>query len=126
MRGGMPGTTMDPEERRLAMEAIRQLARVPGELVLALHPETVTLTQDAANVLLLTLGAGKEEILQGGVTLLGAAKWTKNGIEVDREMKMGGGVKDSFSLDDSGNLVLRREIDLMGQTVKGTLLYQRK
>ena len=117
---------MDPEERQQAMEAIRQLARVPGDLVLALQPETVTLTQDVANVLLLTLGAEKERVLQGGAVLMGTAKWTKNGIEVNRETEAGGGVKDSFSLDEAGNLVVRREIDLMGRTVKGTLLYQRK
>jgi len=39
---------------------------------------------------------------------------------------MGGGVKDKISVNEEGNLVFKREIDLMGRTVKGTLVYQRK
>jgi hypothetical protein len=117
---------MDPEEMRLSMEVLRRLAQVPGELSLALQPQTVTLAQDAANILILTLGAPKERVLQGGATLLGTAKWTKNGIEVNREMEMGGGIKDQFGLNEEGKLVLKREIDLMGRIVKGTLVYQRK
>ena len=125
-RGGMPGGGMDPEEMRRTMEALRGLARVPGEVSLSLLPETITFTADAANVLILTLGAGKEEVLQGGVILLGTAKWTKDGIEINREMEMGGGVKDKIGLNEEGDLVLKREIDLMNRTVKGTLVYQRK
>jgi hypothetical protein len=126
MRGGMPGSGMDPEEMRQSMEVIRGLAQVPGEIHLNLRPEVVTFTQDAANVLILTLGASKESVLQAGTTLLGTAKWTKDGIEINREMEMGGGVKDEISLNEEGNLVLKREIDLMGRTVKGTMVFQRK
>ncbi len=124
-RGGMTGGGMDPEEMRRSMEAIRGLARVPQGISLNLRPETVTFTQDAAGVLILTLGAGKEEVLQGGVTFLGTAKWTNNGLGINREMEMGGGVKDMISVNDQGHLVLKREVDLMGRTVKGTLVYQR-
>lgn len=116
---------MDPEEMRRAMEAMRELAQAPGEISLVLRPETVGLTENAADALSLTFGADKEEILQAGATLWGSARWTKEGIEIKREMEMRGGVKDLLDLDEEGNLVLEREIDLMGRTVKGTLLYQR-
>jgi len=91
MRGGMPGggrgggiagAGMDPEEMRRSMEAIRNMAVVPGEVSLTLRPETVTFTQNAAAVIVLTLGAEKEEILQGGVMFGATAKWAKSGIEI--------------------------------------------
>jgi len=126
MRGGMAGGEMDPEERRRSMEALRALSEVPGEISLSLRPEAITFTQAAANVLVLNLGAGKEEVLHGGLALLAEARWTKNGIEIDRETGQAGGIKDRFNLDENGNLILKREIDLMGRSVKGTLVYQRK
>ena len=86
----------------------------------------MTFTQDATTVLVLTLGAGRENILQGETTFFATAKWTKNGIEINREVEMGGGVKDEVSVNEDGNLILKQEIDLMGRNVKGTLVYQRK
>jgi hypothetical protein len=117
---------MDPEEMRRSMEAIRGMAMVPGEVSLTLRPERVTFTQDATTVLVLTLGAEKEKTFQGGATFFATAKWTKSGLDINREMEMGGGVKDKVSVNEDGNLVLKREIDLMGRNVKGTLVYQRK
>ena len=76
--------------------------------------------------IILTLGAEKEEVLQGPTTLLGTARWKKDGLEIKRELEMGGGVKDMIGVDDAGNLIVKREIDLMGRTVKGTLVYRRK
>ncbi len=124
--GGMAGGDMDPEEMRRSMEAIRNMASVPGEVSLTLRPETVTFTQNDAAALVLTLGAGKEEIRQGGVMFEASAKWTKSGLKIDREMEIGGGVEDKVSVNEEGNLVFNREINLMGRTVKGILVYQRK
>ncbi len=122
----MAGGDMDPEEMRRSMEAIRNMASVPGEVSLTLRPETVTFTQNDAAALVLTLGAGKEEIRQGGVMFEASAKWTKSGLKIDREMEIGGGVEDKVSVNEEGNLVFNREINLMGRTVKGILVYQRK
>ena len=126
MQGGMAGSQMDPEAMRAAMDLLRGMARAPTELSLTLRPETVTLAESATSITVLNLGAEKEDLFQGGAKLLGTAKWTKDGIELKREMEMGGGIKDSFSLNESGALVLRREIDLMRQSVKGDLVYVRK
>lgn len=126
VRGGMPGGNMDPEEMRRSMEAIRSLSRAPTEVSLVLKPESVTITQEAADVLVLTLGAEKERFIQGGATLMGEAKWTKKGIEISRTLDAGPGIQDKFHIDDQGNLILEREIDLMGRSVKGTLLYRKR
>jgi hypothetical protein len=88
---------MDPEEMRRSIEAIRNLARVPAEVSLTLQPETVTFAQNAGNLLILTLGAPKEMVTLGEATLLCTARWKKDGIE----------------------------INLMVQSVKGTLAYNR-
>lgn len=126
MQGGMGGSQMDPEAMRAAMDLLRGMARAPRELNLTLRPGTVTLAENAAAITVLNLGAEKEDIFQGGAKLLGTARWTKAGIEIKRELEMGGGIKDSFSLNESGSLVLRREVDMMRQSVKGELVYVRK
>ena len=123
--GGMRGG-MDPEEMRRSMEVIRGTAEVPGELFLNLRPEAVTLIEEAGNALVLTFGVTGEEIQRGGVTLLTTVKWAEKGIEIRRELRQGGAVWDQISLNENGNLVLEREIDLLGQRVTGTLVYQRK
>lgn len=126
MRGGMPGGNMDPEEMRRSMEAIRSLSRVPAEISLVLKPETVTFTQDAANLLILTFGSESERFVQGGATLLGQAKWTKTGLEISRTLDAGPGINDKLRIDEQGSLLLEREVDLMGRSIKGTLLYRKK
>jgi hypothetical protein len=126
MRGGGGGMTMDPEEMRAAMDALRQISAVPDEMVLTLQVETVTLATDAANILVLTLGANEEEIGYGPATLFGTARWKKDGLEIERETEMGSGVKDVISVDQDGKLIVKREVDLMNRNVKGTLVYQRK
>jgi hypothetical protein len=72
------------------------------------------------------LGAESERILQGGATILGKAKWTKDGLEIRRELELGPGIKDKISLNQEGKLILKREIELMGGAVKGTLVFERK
>ncbi len=124
--GGMMGGDMDPEEMMRAMEAIRSMAQPPEDVSLVLRPGSVTLTEASATVLMLTFGAERETVVQGQARLLASAKWLKKGIEIKREMERGGGVKDQFSLDEEGNLVLEREIDLMAGSVRGKLLYRRK
>jgi len=124
-RGGMRGG-MDPEEMRRSMEVIGGMAEVPGELFLILRPEAVTLIEGAGNALVLTFGVTGEEIQRGGVTLLTTAKWAEKGIEIRRELRQGGAVIDQISLNENGDIVLEREIDLLGQRVAGTLVYQRK
>jgi hypothetical protein len=126
MGGGMSGNGVDPEQMRQSMDAMRRMAQVPAEISLALQPETVALTEDSGSVLILTLGVEKERTVQGGVILLGSAKWTKDGIEIKRETEMGPGVKDKISLDETGRLIIKRDVDLMGRSVDGTLVYQRK
>lgn len=122
----MAGSGVDPEQMRATVEAMRQLAQVPAEISLALQPETVALTEDARAVLILTLGAEKDKMVQGGTLLIGSAKWTKKGIEVKRETEMGPGIKDEITLDESGRLLVKRDVNLMGRSVNGTLVYQRK
>jgi hypothetical protein len=122
----MGGMTMDPEAMRASMEALRQMSAVPEEISLFLQVETVTFATDAANILVLTLDAAKEEVLQGNATVLGTAKWKKEGLEIKRETEMGGSVKDLISVDDDGKLIVQREVDLMGRNVDGTLVFRRK
>ena len=126
MGGGMAGSGVDPEQLRATMEAMRQLAQVPAEISIALQPETVALTEDSRAVVILTLGAEKDKMVQGGTLLFGSAKWTKKGIEVKRETEMGPGIKDQITLDESGRLLVKRDVNLMGRSVNGTLVYQRK
>lgn len=126
MPGGMGGSQMDPEARRAAMEAIREMAQVPAEFSLALQPETVAITPSSGRVLLMTIGADKEKVVVAGAPVLGTARWTKNGIEIKREIEVGGGVEDELSLGENDTLVLKREVHLMGGGVKGTLVYRRK
>ena len=126
LRGGMPGEGMDREEMRRSMEAIRGLARVPAELSITLQPEMVTLAQGVGNITSLTLGAREEKLRVGEATLEATARWTQEGIEINREMEMGGGIRDRIGLDESGNLIVKREVDLMSQSEKGTLVYRRK
>ena len=126
-RGGMAGGDMDPEEMRLAMEAIQDMAQVPPEITLTLRPEEVTLVEKAGKVLRLALGGTEENILQGETTLIGTASWTKDGIEIKRELeRVGIGVRDRISVTEAGQLVLKREVELMGRSVRGTLVFQRK
>ena len=125
MRGGMPAPGMDPEEMRRSMEVIRTLSRTPAEISLALSPETVTFSRDSLGAVVLTLGADPEPMVQQGATLMGQAKWTKKGIEISRTLAPGPAIKDKLHLDEEGNLVLERKVELMGRSVEGTLLYRR-
>ena len=117
---------MDPEAGRSSLEAIRELSQVPSEFSLVLRPETVGLTPSTGAAILMTLGADKEKVFLSGATVVETAKWTKNGIEIKREIELGGGVEDHFTLDDQGNLVLKREIQFRGGAAKGILVYRRK
>ncbi len=108
------------------MDAMRRMAQVPAEIFLNLQPETVTLTEDAGTLLILTLGAEKERMIQGGTVILGSAEWRKDGLKVKRETEMGPGVTDRITVDGSGRLLLKREVELMGRSVDGTLVFQRK
>ena len=74
----------------------------------------------------MTLGADKEKAFLSGATVMETAKWTKSGIEIKREIELGGGVEDQLTLDDQGNLVLKREIQFRGGAAKGILVYRRK
>jgi hypothetical protein len=122
----MMGEEMDPEEMMRVMETIRSMAQAPAELSLILRPGSVTLNEASSNVLILGFGAEREEVSQGDVQLYASARWLKRGIEIRRDLERTGGVKDEFSLDEDGNLVLKREIDLMAGRVDGELVYRRK
>ena len=126
MAGGRGGGGMDPEAGRSAMEAIRELSQVPEEFSLALRPETVGLTPSTGAAFLMSLGAEKEKTFLSGATVMETARWTKNGIEIKREIELGGGVEDRLALDDQGNLILKREVQFRGGAAKGILVYRRK
>jgi len=121
--GGMGAETMDPEAMERMMRAMESISRTPERLSLNLQPESVTLTQDDTQVLVLVLNGEEEAIQVGDVTLAGKARWTSNGIEIHRLGQRGQGVRDRFQVNAEGNLVLKREISLMAQIVRGTLVY---
>lgn len=126
MPGGRGGSGMDPEAGRAAMEAIRELSQVPAEFSLVLRPETVGFTPTTGVAFLMTLGADRRNAFVSGATVMEEAHWTKNGIQIKREIELSGGVEDQLSLDDQGNLLLKRETQFRGGAVKGTLVYRRK
>jgi hypothetical protein len=123
--GGMTGSQMDPEAMRAAMDVLRQLSQVPEEFSLNLREDAVLLIHDGMNAFGLTLGADEAEFYQGGATILGTARWRKDGLEIKRELDMGGGVKDKIRVDETGTMIVEREIDLPRGSVKGTLVYKR-
>jgi hypothetical protein len=123
--GGMGGVNMDPETMERMIRALEGVSRTPEQISLNLRPESVTLTQNETQVLVLVLDGGEEDIQVGDVTMVGRAKWTSHGIEIDRLGQRGQGVRDRFHVNEEGNLVLKREISMMAQSVKGTLVYVR-
>ena len=118
--------TLPNEAMRAAMNALRSLSTVPQELSLTLQPDQVALAEAGSNVTVVSLDTGKEDLIQVGVRILASAKWKKDGIEINRELDPRGAIKDTFSLSEAGELVLKREVDMIGRTVKGTLVYHRR
>jgi hypothetical protein len=125
-RGGTPGGGVDLQAMQRAFEAVQVLARVPEEITLGLRPETVSVlqNQDESTALRLTLGADESEFIHGGMSVSARAKWTKRGIEIERVID-GGKVKDELSIDEEGRLSFKREVEVMGRHVDGTLVYSR-
>lgn len=121
--GGMPRGEMDSGEMMRSMEALRSFARPPDHISLELQPETVNLSGDDMDPLLVPFGSEAEQVTQNGVTLNATADWTKDGIEVYRQMQRGQGVRDRYQLGQDGRLLLKREIMLMGRSAKATLVY---
>ena len=117
---------MDPEEMRRQIEVIRSMARAPAELSLILRPGSVTFSEAASTVLVLTFGAESEELPLGDSSLFASARWLKRGIEIKRAVERAGGVKDEFSLDEQGRLVLDRTVDLMAGNAEARLVFRRK
>ena len=124
--GGRGGTPMDPEAMRAALEALRTVSQVPREFTFTLQPDRVALTEGGSIVTVIPLGARNEDLIQGGVKVLGSAQWMKDGVMLTREFDPTGVIKDTFSLSDEGNLHLRREVEYLGVSVQGTLAYRRK
>jgi hypothetical protein len=116
---------MDSGEMMRTMEALRSFARPPERISLQLQPETVNLSVNGLDPLLVSFGSEAEQITQNGVTLNATADWTKDGIEVYRQMQRGQGVRDRYQLGQDGRLLLKREIMLMGRSAKATLVYQK-
>jgi len=128
MPGGMPGAQggMNPEDMQRVMRANQVISRTPATFTLALRPESVTLTQGEASTLVLALGGDESTINQGEVEYFAGAKWTSEGLILERKVDLGGGVTDKINLDDEGHLVIEREIDTgRAGKVSGTLRYRR-
>jgi len=126
--GGMTpgGVGVDPGEMRRVFEATGRIAHTPTEIGLDLRPEGASFRPEGSGSMTLPL-AGEEEIRDGGFTYFAAARWTDEGLIVERKVDGGGKVKDRLQVNDEGRLVVKREIDaLRGGTVKGTLVYARK
>jgi hypothetical protein len=122
----MMGGDVDPEEMMRQMEVVRSMARAPAELSLILRPGSVTFSETASNVLVLTFGADSQELALGEASLFGSARWLKRGIEIRRTVERAGGVKDEFSLGEDGKLILDRTVDLMAGSAEAKLVYRRK
>jgi hypothetical protein len=126
--GSFPGGG-DPEEMRQAMQTMQALSQVPGEMNLLMSPDTVTITEQEPQSFALSLGLNREEqeLQQGQGTFFARAKWTEEGLEIDKKVDGGGGVTDKISLDANGRLIMKREIEnaIRGK-VDGTLVYRRK
>ncbi len=126
--GGMApgGVAVDPDEMRRVFEATGRIAHTPTEIGLDLRPDGASFRPEGSGSIILPL-AGEEEIRDGDFTYFAAARWTDEGLIVERKVDGGGKVKDRLQVDDEGRLVVKREIDaLRGGTVKGTLVYVRK
>ena len=107
------------------MEGMRVLARAPDTLHLRLQPTTVTFSQETMTQLVLSLGADEETIVQQGLSLLAEADWTKDGIEIRREMELGARIQDTFAVDGDGRLLLTREVEFPMRKVKAVLVYSK-
>lgn len=126
-RGGARGGTLSglsPEEMRAALAGVRALAAVPDEMTITLDVEAVTLASLNQALLSLTLNAEEAQRLhQGEVEFSAWAKWTKKGIEIERETAEGFAVRDELSIDEMGRLVMKREVLLMSRSVEAKLVY---
>jgi len=118
---------VDPEEMRRVMEATRLLARTQTEFGLTLRPDAASFRPAGGTAVLIPLGADESAIREGEIEYFAAARWTEEGLVVERKVDGGGKVRDKIHLDEEGRLVVEREIDaLRGGTVQGTLLYRRR
>ncbi len=118
---------MDPESMMLVMRTTQAMARTPTDLNLTLRPSSVGVVFADSTKLALPLSREETKFIQGGVDVIATAKWTKTGLEIERKVDGGGGVKDTFYVDEDGRLLLKREIEpLRGGKVEGILIYARK
>ncbi len=128
MGGGFPGGG-DPEEMRQAMQSMQVLSQAPEEMQLLLHADSVTIAEEEPRTIMVSLGLGaeEEEIHQAQATFFARAQWTDKGLEINRKVDGGGGVKDKMSLDSNGRLIVKREIQnpIFGK-VEGTLIYRKQ
>lgn len=128
MGGGFPGGG-DTEQMRQAMQTMQIISQVPGEMSLVLTPDAVTLTEEEPQTSTLSLGLDTDEqkVEQGLATFFARARWSDKGLEIDRKVDGGGGVKDKISIDANGRLVMKREIEnpIRGK-VEGTLVYRKQ
>lgn len=122
----MPGgaRTTDPEEMQRIMRATLFLARTPGNLTLTLRSESVTLVQGTNAPVKMVLDGDETEVTQGEFEYLAGAKWTDEGLVIERRVRGGGGVTDKISVDDESHLVIEREVDTGRRKVEGILRYR--
>ena len=107
------GGTVDPEEMRRAMQETRRIARTSRRVRLVLNPTGATLAQDSVPPLTLALEAEPTSVFDGQGEIRASAKWTSSGLEIQREIPNGGEISDTYTLDEEGQLVLRREVRMM-------------
>jgi len=111
--GGGMGGGMDPEEMRRAMEETRRIAGTAARLDLTLSPETTELAQDSTPPLSLELEAEPTSVFDGMGEIQASAKWTRKGLKIEREIPNGGEVVDTYTLEEGGRLILRREVRML-------------
>ena len=111
----------------LVMQATQELARTPTEIDLTLSPDHAVLIVGDSSKTALPLSREEKKSIRGGVDVFSQARWTEEGLEIERKVDGGGGVKDTFYVDEDGRLLLKREIEfLRGGKVEGVLVYARK
>jgi hypothetical protein len=124
MRGGMP-SQMDPEQIMAAREGVQALSQTPERMALSLRPDRVTLSPEDQVTLPLVLGGEEERFYQANTEFSARAKWTSDGLLIERELADGFAVNDEISVDEEGRLVVVREVHLMARSVDARLVYRK-
>jgi hypothetical protein len=126
-RAGVLGQGMQgqAEELERVRRGVQLLSRTQGEFTLTLRPESVTLVQGEDPPIVMALGKAEVQVLQREVEFFAGAKWTSDGLVIERVVDGGAGVKDKIHVDEEGHLIVEREIDTGRRRIEGVLKYRR-